>query len=753
MGDSSFVIGKPNALASMLQAVARNRAPGADAPASSAGILAPGRNCWRVERARALAFLIDGEAYFSAVRSALARARHSIFILGWDVDSRMRLVPDGAHDGFPDPLAEFLNAVVAGRSGLRGYLLSWDFAMLYAIEREWLPIYKLDWSTHRRLSFRLDDCHPAGASHHQKIVVIDDAVAFVSGYDLTRCRWDTSAHEPRDPRRVDHRGVPYPPFHDVGIVVAGECAAALGELARERWQRATGTRPRRRVEATFDEVWPEGVAPEARDVDVAIARTDPAFMGRPGVTEVRALHEDAIASARRHIFGENQYFTSRTITEAFARRLRDDEGPEIAVVSPYTQSGWLEISTMGVLRARVHRALREADRHGRYRLYCPMLPWLDHRVDCLNVHSKVLVVDDEFLTVGSANLSERSMAVDTECNVAIEARGDERLRALIASVRDRLLGEHLQRTPQEVAAAIRERGGLHAAIAALAREDARTLKAVEPEVDPALESIVPEGHVFDPERPLDPDTIVADLVPREPVRADARARLIGVALGVVALACMAAAWRYTPLRDYVELDRLVALGAALSEQPWAPAAVLAAFVGGGLVAFPLLLLIAVTATVFGPLLGAFYSLVGALLSAVVTFAIGRRLGRETVRRIAGGRVNDLSRRLAQRGLVAIAFVRMLPVAPFSVVNVVAGASHIRWADFVLGTAIGLLPGIGAMSVFVDRAVAAIRQPGPGTFMLLAGAVVIIVLLIWAVRRNFGLRTQGQMPAVPPRHGS
>ncbi|HXT03803.1 MAG TPA: phospholipase D-like domain-containing protein, partial [Casimicrobiaceae bacterium] len=395
-------------------------------------MLVPGRNCWRIERAARLAFLVDGEEYFGAVRAALANARRSIFILGWDIDSRMHLVPDGAHDGLPEPLGEFLNAIVARRPDLHGYVLSWDFAMLYAMEREWLPIYKLDWRTHRRLSFRLDDRHPVGASHHQKVIVIDDALAFVSGYDLTRCRWDTSAHRCNDVRRVDHRREPYPPFHDVGIVVGGDCARALGELARERWHRATGHGAMPAADAHDDDPWPENVAVAATDVDVAIARTEPAFDGRPGVAEIRALHLDAIAAAKRHIFAENQYFTSRTIADAFSGRLEEDNGPEIAVVSPFTQSGWLEMSTMGVLRARIHRALRAADRHARYRLYCPTLPWLDHRSGCLNVHSKVLIVDDTLLMLGSANLSERSLGIDTECNLAIEARGEPRLRDLIA---------------------------------------------------------------------------------------------------------------------------------------------------------------------------------------------------------------------------------------------------------------------------------------------------------------------------------
>ncbi|MEO8536855.1 MAG: phospholipase D-like domain-containing protein, partial [Betaproteobacteria bacterium] len=217
----------------------------------------------------------------------------------------------------------------------------------------------------------------------------------------------------------------------MGIVVVGDCTRALGDLARERWRRATGKTPRRSPPSAVDEVWPSGVASAAMDVDVAIARTEPAFAGREAVAEVRMLHEDAIAAARRFIYAENQYFTSHAIAEAFAARLGEARPPEIAVVSPYSQSGWLEITTMGVLRSRIHRKLRAADRDGKYRLYCPILGWQKATEGCLNVHSKVLIVDDTLLTVGSSNLADRSLSLDTECHLVIEAGGTPRRRTLI----------------------------------------------------------------------------------------------------------------------------------------------------------------------------------------------------------------------------------------------------------------------------------------------------------------------------------
>jgi len=679
-----------------------------------------------------MAFLVDGEEYFAAVRAAIARAQRSVYILGWDIDSRMRLMPQGASDGYPEELAPFLNAIVSERRKLRAYVLAWDFAMLYAFEREWLPIYHFDWKTHRRLDFRLDGRHPLGASHHQKIVVVDDQVALLGGFDLTRSRWDRSAHACDDALRADSNGARYAPFHDVGAIVEGDCARALGDLARERWLRATGER----LAPYFgeSEVWPRHVSPTLANVEVGIARTEPRFGESSGVDEVRRLHLEAIASAHRFIFAENQYFTSRTIAHAFAQRLAEPDGPEIAILMPSVQSGWLEASTMGVLRARIHHLLRAKDPRRRYRLYCPTLPGLPGAEHCLNVHSKVLAVDDEFLTVGSANLSERSMRLDTECNIALEARGDPHVAQAIAMLRARLLGEHLDRPADVVAHEIARTGSLHRVIAAHAVEGGRTLLVTEPPLDPTVDALTPDHGVLDPEQPLDPDVLVAELIPEREPKLRVHGRLVGIIALVAALAGTALAWRYTPLREWLDFGTLVRNAHEWQSSPLAPLAVIAAYVAGGLLVVPVMLLIAVTAAVFGPVAGIAYALAGAVASAATTYAIGRRLGRDTVRRLAGPRLNALSQRLARRGVLAILLVRLLPVAPYSIVNLVAGASHIGWRDFLLGTVLGLSPGIVMASVFVDRAIEAIRHPGPLTYLVLCIVAGVIVMAGFAARR-------------------
>lgn len=672
--------------------------------------------------------LVDADCYFRAVRSAILSAQHSIFILSWDIDSRMRLIPGGAHDGYPEELGDFLHAVVSERSGLHVHVLNWDFAMLYAMEREWLPYYKFGWRTHKRLAFRMDSRHPVGACHHQKIIVIDDALAFVGGLDLTRSRWDSPAHRKHEPLRRDTDGNSYAPFHDVQAAVDGAAARALSELCRQRWQRAGGGK----IVSTMSyskpapDYWPHWLVPDLVDVDVGISRTEPAYAGYEGVEEIRQLYLDAIAASHHYLFFENQYFTSGLIAESLAARLSDAAGPEIVVISPLTQSGWLEDSTMGVLRARLQRQLKLADCHDRYRLLCPLLPQQDH--DCLNVHSKVFIMDDRLISVGSANLSSRSLAFDTECNLSVEATGDTSQRARcadgIARLRSRLLAEHLDQPLTQVMTKTRESQSLLHCIATLSSRE-RRLASFEPQLAPELDALLPQRALFDPERPIDPEQFIAQFVPRD-AREPVPRRLVGLALLAVLLVGLALAWRFLPLGELLNPVALVALAEELEALPLTPVFIMLAYVIGGLLMVPVTLLIAVTGIVFGAMPGALYAMAGSLLSAAAGYGVGAWAGRDAVRRWMGGRINRLSRRLAKRGILAITIVRILPLAPFSIVNIVAGASSIRLHDYLIGTALGMAPGILLTTTFAHNLMKAIRSPRADTIAVL---VIVVLLLI------------------------
>lgn len=214
-----------------------------------------------------------------------------------------------------------------------------------------------------------------------------------------------------------------------------------------------------------------------------------------------------------------------------------------------------------------------------------------------------------------------------------------------------------------------------------------------------------------------------------------RKALAGIVVSLLLLIALAAAWRWTPLNEWLDADTLIASADRLKEGPYTPFIVAATYVVAGLVMFPVTLLNTVIVIVFGPLMGIVYALSGAALSAAVTYGIGRRLGRKTVRRVAGARLNRLSDRLARRGVLSMTLVRLVPIAPYTIVNLAAGASQIGFRDFLLGTVFGLSPGIVATALFVDRAAAAITDPGITTIGLLVVVAVAIVVVAIVLRRR------------------
>jgi phosphatidylserine/phosphatidylglycerophosphate/cardiolipin synthase-like enzyme/uncharacterized membrane protein YdjX (TVP38/TMEM64 family) len=691
--------------------------------ACAASFFEPGRTCWRVARAERVAFLVDGERYFGALASALERARRRVWLVGWDFHSDFRL-----RRGPGDPgLRAFLAGLLRRRPELRIHMLEWDFAMLYSLSRQVLPAFRF--RVHpRRLHFVLDGDHPPGASHHEKLVVIDDAVAFTGGLDLAPGRWDNRAH-----------AAAAEPFHDVGIALGGPAARALGDCARERWRRATG----QRVSAVTgpSDAWPPDLAPQLERVDVAIARTAPAWRGRAERREVEALHLESIRRARRHVYVENQYLCATAIGEALRDRLAERHGPEIVIVGPVDANGWLENATMGVLRARLLARLREADRWGRLAVVHPVVPG-GARV---NVHAKLMIVDDELVRIGSANLANRSMGLDTELDVAIEARGEPRVARAIAALRDDLLAEHLGARREEVRAVRERTRSLLAALETLGG-GARTLRPLESELAAWAEDWLPDERVLDPGRPLRLDELSAALLPEPPRDARRRLGLRRAAAVALALLALAGLWHWTPASSAITPEALAGVGRALREPPVGPVLAALAVAVAGALFVPITALVVASVLVFGPWLGSGVSLAGALGGAVLGWAAGRLFWRDALHRLLTPRFRRLSERIAVRGVLAVAAVRVIPLAPFALVNVAAGVSHVRLRDFVAGSALALAPGVALLALFADRLERAVIDPGLGSALVLAGLVALLALGGYRVHRR--RRAEAEPPGAP-----
>jgi uncharacterized membrane protein YdjX (TVP38/TMEM64 family) len=233
-----------------------------------------------------------------------------------------------------------------------------------------------------------------------------------------------------------------------------------------------------------------------------------------------------------------------------------------------------------------------------------------------------------------------------------------------------------------------------------------------------LDALIPDQELIDPEKPIEPDKLIEQFVPKEAHKHVPR-QLIGLGSLALMLALLAIAWRWTPLHEWVNLASLVGMARSLDALPFTPIAILCSYVIAGLLMVPVTLLIAVTGIVFGPVLGTMYAITGALLSAGVSYGIGRLMGQDAVRHLFGQRINRLSQRISRRGIVAMTVIRMLPIAPFTVINVVAGALHINFRYYLIGTLLGMTPGIIVTVTFIHHLVEAVRNPSAGTVTVLA----------------------------------
>ena len=456
-------------------------------------MLKPGTNCWKIARAHRAALIVDAADYFRLARQAMLKARKQILLIGWDFDTRIDLDSNEGDDA-PTELGAFLTWLPKKTPGLQIHILKWDVGAIKLLGRGTTVFRLARWAWSDNIHFKLDGVHPVGASHHHKIVVIDDQLAFCGGIDMAGDRWDTREHRDKDPgRRRPTTRRRYDPWHDATMALDGPAAKALGAHSRHRWKMAGGLPIK--APSTRQPIWPEELEPMFREVDVAISRTRGAAPGQKPIREIEALFCDQIRRAKRFIYAENQYFASRKVGNAILKRLGEKDCPEIVIVNPKTGQGWLDDTAMSPARARLLRAIAQADKRGRFRIYSPVTKGGED----IYVHAKILVVDGEVLRVGSANFNNRSLGLDSECDVTIDCALSANHRAAdgIGAVLDDLLAEHLGVDPAQVAAQRRTKG-LVGAIEAL-RGSGRTLVPLDPGEPTELEDKLAEMEALDPE--------------------------------------------------------------------------------------------------------------------------------------------------------------------------------------------------------------------------------------------------------------
>lgn len=470
-------------------------------------LLEPGTTCWRRDTSDRAALLIDMADYFDAAMTAMSKARHSIHLLNWAFEPQTLFHPqDGCMGPQGDRIANFLKRLARENPRLDVRLLVWKSAVPVAATQHWFTLADRKVFAGSQVKLVLDGKLPMGASHHQKAIIVDDAIGFCGGGDIGPDRWDTAAHLDDDPKREKTRrktrtGNPndFDSRHEVMGVVEGAPARALGALFRERWARATGeTVPETpRVKPA----WPAQVKNQFAGVEVGLSRTVGAWRGHPEVREVEALHLAAIRDAQRCIYMENQYFTSPLIAGALAARLAEPDGPEVVLIGTEHSPSYFDQMTMDGTRVAFIQKLKRADKHGRLQAYSPVTTL--GRI--IIVHAKLTIIDDRLLRIGSANINNRSMGFDTECDMSFEAAGRSGTgnRREIAALRTRLLAHWLGCDEAVMAEAIRKAGGVGAGLEALRTAGYARLRPIELKQPGGVGKVVAAYHAGDPFSPAD----------------------------------------------------------------------------------------------------------------------------------------------------------------------------------------------------------------------------------------------------------
>ncbi|MGN6500242.1 MAG: phospholipase D-like domain-containing protein [Tsuneonella sp.] len=482
------------------------RSPGGEVPGADAfddASVAPG--VWRYARAERASVIVDAQDYFALMQQAMLNARRQILLVGWDFDTRIHLTLGRRwfqrvwRRQYPRRLGSFLMWLGRNREGLRINILKWGIGVVQFALRGSMMLDVLRMGSTRAITFKFDTHHPVGCSHHQKIAVLDDKLAVCGGIDMTQDRWDTRAHIEHDRRRRRPHGRTYGPWHDATMMLEGDAARVLGDLSRARWKRSGG-KPLPPADPPAESLWPEKLPVQFENVELGIARTRASYDGEREVREVEELMLAQIARAQHFIYFENQYLTSRKVAEALGRRLREPDPPEIVLVHPDKADGWLEQTAMDHARNLLVVGLQELDHAKRFGIFVPYTGETP-----IYVHAKLMIVDDRILRIGSANLNNRSMGLDSECDVFIDCDrpGNDHACGGIAALRRSLLAEHCGLDEGEVERVLTADPSMLHLIDAHGQGSGRSLRRFEvPEVGLVAETLA-GSEVLDPERPAE----------------------------------------------------------------------------------------------------------------------------------------------------------------------------------------------------------------------------------------------------------
>ncbi|MGQ8366971.1 VTT domain-containing protein [Glaciecola sp. 1036] len=706
-----------------------------------------GENCTTTTTARYAAPIVDCANYYRALHEAIANAKRSIFIVGWDIDSRIRLLrgDEEKESELPSVISDLIALKAQENPELDVHLLRWDSSLAFFGMREVWAKEVWDEKTPDNVKTILDSSIPMGGSQHQKIVIIDDELAFAGGMDVAMHRWDTREHKVEHPERDDGDGN-YGPFHDVQVALSGKIVSELSKLVRWRWNRLVEDE-QRVTEAIVDvdedslpATWPKSVDPIFENIDCAVAQTIPFMDDQEPVQEVRKMLLGLIERAEKFVYIENQFANRGEIAEALNKRLKEKPKLKVLVFSSYEPKGTVECEAYWAGRIDFKNILENGIEKERILMAYSSSTNADGLAGHKRVHAKVTVIDDEYFVIGSSNLSNRSMSLDTECDIVFQAKTQAH-KDKVRWFRNDLISEHSGWSVDEVQEFI-EADDTFEQLKQCKEKYSYCLKEAHDQdfTDQELQSIVtPFG---DPQEPIVPYISLPGgrkfYLPNPSKRT-----LIYTAVAFVIALLVGGGYLLSQHVDWMNQEYLKETLTSVRESPWAIFYVAGIYVVAGLLFFPVTVLSLAVAMVFGAVWGVVYGMAGIICSTTLLFLIGKVMGDNGLRKLAGPKINKIDKKFAENGVFGVAVLRNIPVAPFSLVNLVAGISSIKLVSFLLGTFFGMLPMLIVKAVVGGSLADIFRDPNPKHIAFLVGGLVAWLglaygsqkLMTWWQNRN------------------
>lgn len=483
-------------------------------------ILKPGLNCMGIYQTGETGVLTDACDYYRAFYHAASEARSYILLTGWQFDSEVRLLrgEEAKNAAMDVRFLRFLEALCERTPQLEIYILAWDFSAVFSLEREWFQDFLFDWTINERLHFRFDSVHASGATLHQKVVIVDGKIAFSGGMAICSNRWDDRYHFEYNTERTDIEGSIYGAYHDIQSYCTGPVVKVLFDLFIKRWLDCGGEALK--LPAVHSRIELDAAEPFPLPTHhVAVSRTQARIdrIGQKGIHEIRQLCIDAILSADRLIYLESQYFSSQAIYGSLIARMTSPDRSLLQIIMilpdrlPFNEELFLGLPQVKLLRSL--QQVAEKTGHS-LRVYSSTALEDDGKRRMTFIHSKLLLVDDRFLTVGSANATNRSMGLDTELNLSWEAadpEGQPELVVAIRGVRTSLLAEHAGLYGSGEERRFEQIEDLTSRLECLADDHGTRLCRYVPdaflEKSDWTEALAPIALVVDPENPVDNELI------------------------------------------------------------------------------------------------------------------------------------------------------------------------------------------------------------------------------------------------------